>query len=225
MRASGATPLSRLRAVDPGLFRPRLARRPALVALVATALVVPAVLLPNPQDLVIAQNRQVREEAERQAERIDEIAKDLEGKGADANDPRTQLAEELRELAERLRTNPGDLDLNLAQLGAVEDDVRAQLDPANEQRAASLAALSGRSRGPRPATEGEPRRRSEGDARRTSTALGDKVDEMTQAERDAREGARGAPGRGEPGRRGRGPGAPDAASSLAQGDTRARRRP
>jgi hypothetical protein len=28
--------LARLRAVDPGLFRPRLARRPALVALVAT---------------------------------------------------------------------------------------------------------------------------------------------------------------------------------------------
>ena len=55
--ASGATRSSRLRAVDPGLFRPRLARRPALVALIATALVVPALLLPNPQDLVIAQQR------------------------------------------------------------------------------------------------------------------------------------------------------------------------
>ena len=85
--------LGRLHATDPGLFGPRLARRPGLVALVAAALVIPAALLPNPQDLVIAQNRQVREEAAQQAERIDEVAKDLEGKGADANDPRSQLAE------------------------------------------------------------------------------------------------------------------------------------
>ncbi|HEX5828621.1 MAG TPA: hypothetical protein VFY23_13935, partial [Candidatus Limnocylindrales bacterium] len=126
--------LMRLRTIDPGLFRPRLARRPALVSLVALALVAPAVLLPNPQDLVIAQNRQVREEAQRQAERIDEVAEELEGTGADANDPRSQLAEELRELAEQLRQDPGDLDANLAQLGAVEDDVRAQLNPANEQQ-------------------------------------------------------------------------------------------
>ena len=73
--------LSRLRAVDPGLFRPRLARRPALIALIATALVVPAVLLPNPQDLVIAQQREIRAEAERQAEHIDEVAKEPRGQG------------------------------------------------------------------------------------------------------------------------------------------------
>ena len=158
--------LARLRVVEPGLFRPRLARRPALVALVAAALVLPAALLPNPQDAVIAQNRQVREEAAQQAERIDEVAKDLEGKGADANDPRSQLAEELRELAEQLRQNPGDLDANLAQLGAVEDDVRAQLNPANEQRAAAIAALSrslSRHGDRRP--EGQPGRRSQDDAR------------------------------------------------------------
>ena len=134
--------LTRLRAVQPNLFRPRLARRPAGTAILAAALMIPAVLLPNPMDLVIQQNRQVREEAQHQADRIEEIAKDLEGRGANANDPRTQLSQELRELAQRLRSNPGDLDRNLAQLGSVEDSVRSQLDPANEQRAASLAALS-----------------------------------------------------------------------------------
>ena len=77
-----------------------------------------------------------------QAGRIDEVAKKLEGRGANASDPRTQLAQQLRQLAERLRTNPGELDRNLAQVGAVEDAVRAQLDPANEQRAASLTSLS-----------------------------------------------------------------------------------
>ena len=105
--------VGRLRTIEPGLFRPRLAVRPALVALVAGVLLIPAVLLPNPQDAVIALNRQVREEAQRQAQRIDDVAKDLGTKGVDANDPRTRLSEELRQLAERLRSNPDDLDMNL----------------------------------------------------------------------------------------------------------------
>ncbi len=122
---------ARLRGLDPGLFRPRIARRPALAALIAAALVLPAILLPNPMDLVIAQNREVREEAERQAERIDEIAKDLEGKGAKAGDPRADLAEELRALAERLRDQPR--------------------RPGQEPRPAGL----GRGRGPLPAGPGQ----------------------------------------------------------------------
>jgi hypothetical protein len=79
--------LARLLAADPRLFRPRLASRPALTALIAVALVVPALLLPNPQDAVITQQRAVREEAQRQAERLDEVAKDLAAKGADSADP------------------------------------------------------------------------------------------------------------------------------------------
>ena len=212
--------LSRLRVVDPGLFRPRLARRPALIALIATALVAPALLLPNPQDVVIAQQREIREEAERQAERIDEVAKSLEGKGADANDPRTQLAEELRQLAERLRTNPGDLDRNLAQLGAVEDDVRAQLDPANEQRAASLSSLS---RSLSRSATGKPQANPGGDPKEARDDLEDlaqKVDDMTQAEREAlaRELAelQGAASQADGAA---GQALKDAASSLAQGDT------
>ena len=115
--------------------------RPAAVALVASLLIVPALLLPNPQDLVIQRDAQIRAEAAAQAQRIEDVAKDLEGKGVDPTDPRTQVAKDLRDLAQRLRERPGDLDLNLARVGALEGDVRAQLDPANEQRASSLAAL------------------------------------------------------------------------------------
>ena len=119
----------------------------------AAALAAVALVVPNPMDQVIAQNQQVREEAERQAERIDEIAKDLEGKGADANDPRTDLAEQLRErLAERLRDNPGDLDANLARLGSVEDEVRAQLDPPTSKRQPRSPRSPVRCRAPRRAT-------------------------------------------------------------------------
>ena len=105
--ASAATPLGRLRTIEPGLFRPRLAVRPALVALVAGVLLIPAVLLPNPQDAVIAPNRQVREEAQRQAQRIDEVAEELETKGADAERPADAPAKELRELADSCAIEPG----------------------------------------------------------------------------------------------------------------------
>ena len=115
-------------------------------------LLIPAVLLPNPQDAVIALNRQVREEAQRQAQRIDDVAKDLGTKGVDANDPRTRLSEELRQLAERLRSNPDDLDMNLSQLGSIEDQVRAQLGVARLARGAGTA-------GARPLAHARPRHR------------------------------------------------------------------
>ena len=145
----------------------------------------PAVLLPNPQDAAIAANRQVRDEANRQAQRIDEVAKDLADKGANAEDPRTRLSEELRQLAARLRANPGDLDLNLSQLGSLEDEVRAQLDPSNEQRAASIASLS---RSLSRAATSNPQANAGGDphqARQDLHELGDKLDQMTPEQRDA----------------------------------------
>src|SRR5207244_3411626 len=131
-----------LQTIPAGLFRPRVSRTPAIVALVGVIVLVPLIFLPNPQDTAIAAARQLRNEANRQADKIDEVAKDLEHKGADSNDPRTKLAQELRELAKQLRERPADLELNLATLGSVESDLRAQLDPATEQRASSLASVS-----------------------------------------------------------------------------------
>jgi hypothetical protein len=134
----------------PAVFGPRVARRPALVALAAGLLLLPAVLLPNPQDAVIAQQRQLREESQQQARRIDEIAKELEAKGGAADDPRSELAKELRELARQLRDKPTDLDANLAP--RLHRDTRA-IDLSNEQRASALASLS---RGLSRATPGGP---------------------------------------------------------------------
>ena len=98
--------LAASRVVPPGLFGVRLSRAPAASALVAALLLAPVLLLPNPQDAVIAQQQQQREAAERQADRIDKVAEDLESLGEETNDPRTQLAEELRELALQLRQHP-----------------------------------------------------------------------------------------------------------------------
>src|SRR6185503_12368059 len=90
---------------------------PALATIAAVLLLVPVLALPNPQDAVIAQQRVVREAADRQAERLEEVARDLETKGEDANDPRRQLA-------------------------PVENDVRARIDPATEQRASAMTSLA-----------------------------------------------------------------------------------
>jgi hypothetical protein len=134
--------LSALRVTPPVLFRPRLSRRPAAVALVALIALAPIALLPNPQDAAIAQAKAVREEAVAQAQRIDKLADELAKQGKDANDPRTRLSQELKDLAKQLREHPDQLDANLAKLGSIEAALQAQLDPANEQRAAALSALS-----------------------------------------------------------------------------------
>ena len=111
--------LAAVRLAPRSLFRPRFSRRPAAVALVALLLLAPVLLLPNPQDAVIAQQQQIREAAERQAEAIDRVAQDLETKGADANDPRTRsprsCATSPASSATTRRPRP-----NLARLGAIE---------------------------------------------------------------------------------------------------------
>ena len=134
--------LAALALVPPGTFRPRLARRPAMIAVFAAALLVPLVLAANPMDQRIAQDRAVREGATQTAERIDRLAEQLERQGRNAEDPRTRLARDLRDLAKSVRDDPGALDTNLARLGGVEAGVREQLDPSNEERSAALASLS-----------------------------------------------------------------------------------
>src|SRR5436190_19242492 len=95
--------LGTLRAPPANLSRRRFSRRPAGAALVALLLLAPVVLLPNPQDVAIAQARQVRQEAKAQADRLEKVAQDLQKKGASADDPRTRLAKELRDLVKQLR--------------------------------------------------------------------------------------------------------------------------
>ena len=191
----------RLRAIDPRLFRPRLARRPALVALVGRAARrprAPAAQPDGPRDPAqpagAGGGRSARPSVSTRSPRASRA------RAPTSNDPRSELAEELRQLAERLRTNPGDLEQNLAQLGAVEDDVRSRLDPANEQKAASIAALS---RALSRTATGDPKANPGGDPKETKEDLGDlgdKVDEHDPGRaRPARTRAGRAPGPGEPG--------------------------
>ena len=212
--------LAALRLAPSSVFRARLSRRPAAVAFVAALLLAPVLLIPNPQAEVIAQQRQVREAAERQADRLDDLARELDSKGVDTQDPRTRLAEELRDLARQLRERPAGLDVNLARLGSIESDVRARIDPATEQRAASLTSLS---RSLSRAATGKPDANRDGDPEQTAEdleRLSEELDDKTEqelaelarqlAEQEAN--ASGASGAASQALR-------DAAQSLAQGDT------
>ncbi|HVL53494.1 MAG TPA: hypothetical protein VM344_04485, partial [Vitreimonas sp.] len=211
--------LAALRTAPSRLFRPRLSRQPAAATLIAMLILAPVVLLPNPQDVVIERNQQIRAEADRQADRIDEIADELEKAGAEVNDPRTQLAEELRELARQLRQSPEHLDLNLARIASLEGRVRAQLDPANEQRASALTSLS---RSLSRTATGQQNANRDGDpdaAARDLADLRDKLDELTPEQlRDlarqlAEQQSTAAQADGAAGQALR-----DAAQSLGQGD-------
>ncbi|HYN70061.1 MAG TPA: hypothetical protein VEX41_07615, partial [Candidatus Eisenbacteria bacterium] len=212
--------LAALRLVRPGLFRPRLSRNPAAIAVIAMLVLAPVVLLPNPQDAAIAQARQVREEAKAQAEVLERLAEQLEKQGASTDDPRTRLAKELRDLARQLRERPDQLDANLAKLGSIEATLRSQLDPANEQRAAALSALSrGLSRSatgnPEANRDGDPKQAAE-DLKQLATELPDKTEaekkelarQLAELEGVANQ-AGGAASQA----------LTDAAQSLAQGDT------
>ena len=192
--------LGSLRAADHRAFPPRLPRRPARVAAILALVLVPALVLPNPQSDTLAQRERQREAAERQAERLEQTADRL-SEGRTADDPRADIADELRRISRELRERPEDLEGQLARLGSLEDALRARLDPSNEQRAAALASLarsvsrlqSGSDSNP----DGSPEQAAE-DADR----LADRSDELTPAERDRIFVSAGsARGRGSPGRR------------------------
>ena len=176
--------LAAIRVVPGGLFRPRLSRQPALIAVVALALIVPAVVLPRPQDAVIAQQQQVR--AGRRTPGREDRSR---GRGAWCEGPRPERPADARwprssaTWRASCASTPTTSDVNLAKLGSIENDVRAQVDPANEQRAASLTSLS---RSLSSAATGKPDANRDGDpekAKQDLADLADKLDTLTPDQR------------------------------------------
>ena len=175
--------LSSLETADPRGLRIPFPRRQGAVAALAGLLLVPALLLPNIQNDVLAQRERMRDAAQQQAERIEETANRL-ATGRTSPDPRADLAEELRRLARELRDRPEDLDQQLARLGSLEDALRSQIDPANEQRAAAITSLSRSLSRAATGSDSNP----QGDPQKTNEDLDDLKDrlpEMSDEERDA----------------------------------------
>jgi hypothetical protein len=175
--------LNALVAADPRGLRIPLPRRQSATTAFCALMLIPAILLPNIQNDILAQRAAMRDAAATQAQRLEQTANRLQ-EGRTAEDPRSQLADELRKLAQQLRDHPEDLDTNLAKLGSLEDAIRSRLDPANEQRAAAISSLSRSLSRAATGSEGNP----QGDPEKTKQDLDDlknRVGQMTQAERDA----------------------------------------
>jgi hypothetical protein len=117
-------------------------RRPSLTAAILVLCIVVLVFFPNPMDAVIAQRRQVAQAAVEQAQKIDDLRKDIAAADELSPEAREELLRQLAELSDALRENPGDLEQALADLARLETALQAKLDPDADAQAANLRALA-----------------------------------------------------------------------------------
>lgn len=129
--------------------------RPLAAASILMLITLASALLPNPMDSVLAQRQAVRQEAARQAERVEQLSQQIEQTQELSPEEREELLRQLKELAEQLRSNPGNLEQSIADISNLEKLLAERLDPnfaiqtANlEALAAQLAAISGAERSP-----------------------------------------------------------------------------
>ena len=132
--------LGSLRAADHRAFPPRLPRRPARVAAILALVLIPALVLPNPQSDTLAQRERQREAAERQAERLKQTADRL----SEGRRPTIRSRHRRRAATDQPRAARagGGSRGATGQASITLDALRARLDPSNEQRAAALASLA-----------------------------------------------------------------------------------
>ncbi len=117
-------------------------RRHLAAAAVIAALAVALSMLPNPMNDLLAERSAIRQEAQKQAEKIDQVRQRLEEDQKLSPEQREELIRQLRELAEQLRANPGDLEQAIADLSRLEKALQAQLDPNTAAQEANLQSLA-----------------------------------------------------------------------------------
>jgi septal ring factor EnvC (AmiA/AmiB activator) len=130
-------------AIDPARDFPLRIERRAMsraAGLLAAALLL--TFLPNPMDAVIAERKSVVEAARRQAVEIEKTRQKIETAQEMSPEERKELLRKLAELAEQLRSNPGDRQQALADLSRLDEALRQKMDPKGDQRQAALEAMA-----------------------------------------------------------------------------------
>jgi len=117
-------------------------RRSWQLAFALIAVVLALAFLPNPMDAILEQRAAVAREAERQAAEVENLRQEIEKAEQLSPEERQELLRKLAELAEALRTNPGDLEQALADLSKVEQALQEQLDSNAPTQQANLEALA-----------------------------------------------------------------------------------
>lgn len=148
--------LSTARAIQPRRDFPlRVAGRSLLLAAVLCVAAIALAVIPNPMDAVLQERAAVRQAAQQTAEEIEKLRQVIASEDTELDDEkREELLRQLAELAQKLRENPGQREQALADLSALEEALRRQLEPgaearqaALEQLAANLAKLAGQQTG------------------------------------------------------------------------------
>lgn len=119
-------------------------RRPSLVAAGLLLAALALAWLPNPMDAVLAERAAVEQAAQAQAEKIENLQKEIEANFTLSQELQAELLRQLAELAEKLRQNSGDREKALADISQLEENLRRQVSPNAAQSQASLEAIQAR---------------------------------------------------------------------------------
>jgi septal ring factor EnvC (AmiA/AmiB activator) len=131
------------RTIQPRLAFPlRWQRQPVIISSLLLVVILVTATLPNPKNAILAERAAVRAEAQKQSERIEKLKEEVAKAEGLSEEDRADLQRQLNELAQKLRTNPGDLEQAIADLSKVEEALKQKLDPNSVAKAANLEALA-----------------------------------------------------------------------------------
>ena len=153
---------------------------------VAAALLVGAFLLgvlPNPMERVIAERNAVAQAAREQAQKIEELKKEVEKSAELSPEEKEKLLERLAELARQLAANPGDREQALADINRAEQAIRERMDPGAAAKKAALEGIAARLQ----ALAGLQKDERLGDLQKAGEdlqKLADQLGQMSQEQRD-----------------------------------------
>jgi hypothetical protein len=139
--------------------------------------------LPNPMDLILAEQKAVAQTAREQAQKVEDLKKELEKAAELTPEEKEKLLQRLEELARQLQNNSGNREQALADLNRAEQAIREQLDPGAATRKAALEAIAARLQ----ALAGLQKNERLGDLKSASedlAKLAAQIGQMTQEQRD-----------------------------------------
>ena len=136
--------LSTARAIQPRQAFPlRVAGRSLLLAAVLCVTTIALAVIPNPMEAILRERAAVRQATQETAREIEKLRETIASEDTGLNDEqREELLRQLAELAKKLRDNPGQREQALADLSALEEALRRQLEPGTEARQATMEQLA-----------------------------------------------------------------------------------
>jgi hypothetical protein len=103
---------------------------------------IPFSVLHNPMNDVLLEREVIKTMAQEQAAQIEKLEQKIANAEGLSPEEREEMIQKLAELAEALKSNPGDLEQALADISKVEEALKAKLDRDNAVKSANLQSLA-----------------------------------------------------------------------------------